>query len=298
MRGKPSSVPIGAEHPLLIAAQEKLDESVDLASLAATFGFSPFHFHRTFTAKVGETPKEHFDRLRLEKGWLLVATTDESILQIALSVGFQSHETFTRAFKRAYAMTPTAFRRGAKTFQAARLERNRTFRGEGCTLSEVRFTTSPEMLLLAVRRVGPYQASALAPWTDEDPYWRPLAAWAEANGVAFRRVAIGVFYDIPGITPPESMRSDFAIPIDAAPADPGPYRVAPFEAGDIAVATHRGSHRTIDQAYRHVADGVRRASDRFVFSEGAPFEVIHESRIGGDPDDNITDVCFRIGRAR
>src|SRR5690606_36754734 len=127
-------------------------------------------FHRLFRRAVGETPKGHIDRLRLEKGWLLVALTDVPILEIAHAVGFQSHETFYRAFKRAYGQTPTAFRRAAKLAQRERLERNRVFRGEGCVLSEVRFVRLRPRTLLAQRHVQSYAELDLAPFTDEDPY--------------------------------------------------------------------------------------------------------------------------------
>ena len=39
-----------------------------------------------------------------------VRDTDRSILAIALDHGFSSHEAFTRAFKAAYGLTPSAFR--------------------------------------------------------------------------------------------------------------------------------------------------------------------------------------------
>src|SRR5262245_58600977 len=91
---------VGGRHPLLAEVQRNLDDDIDLAALAARFGYSPSHFHRMFTKGVGETPKAHVARLRLEKALLLVAVTQATFLDIALAVGFRSHETFTRAFKR------------------------------------------------------------------------------------------------------------------------------------------------------------------------------------------------------
>lgn len=292
------SEPIGAESPRLVEVQDNLDEDVDLKSLAAAFGYSPFHFHRAFKREIGETPKGHVDRLRLEKAWLRVAVSDDSILNIALAVGFKSHETFSRAFKRAYGVTPTAFRRAAQTAQAERLERNRSFRGDGCTLSEVRFVTLPAMPLLAIRRVGPYATSNLAPWAEDDPYWRRLAAWAEAEGAGYAPLAIGVYYDIPGVTPDEAMRSDYCIPLDADVDPEEPLRCIRFAGGVYATAEHLGSAKTLIQGYRHVADGIRRAADRYSFADGPPIEIFHEVRIGGDKDLHRTEVGFPVTRVR
>ena len=49
-------------------------------------------------------------RLRLGRAAVLLLTGDHSVLDIALSCGFQSHEAFTRAFRRRFGMTPSGYR--------------------------------------------------------------------------------------------------------------------------------------------------------------------------------------------
>jgi AraC family transcriptional regulator len=289
---------ISGEDPRLVEAQDRLDEDLSLDALARSFGYSPFHFHRVFTREVGETPKAHVDRLRLERGWLLVAVTDESILDIALTVGFKSHETFARAFKRCYGLTPTEFRRRAKAAQKERVERNRSFRGAGCTLSEVRFVRLPATRLLAIRHVQSYATLRLAPLTADDPYWTTLVAWAEAKKIAYTPVAIGIYHDIPGVTPEDAQRSDFCIPLGAGAEPTEPFRCIPFEAGEFGVIEHLGPYTTIDQAYRNLADEIRRAADRYMFDSIAPFQIFREVHIGGDPNLNRTEVYFRVTRRR
>ena len=44
-----------------------LDEALDLETLAAGAGLSPFHFHRMFRGMVGETTLELVRRLRSER---------------------------------------------------------------------------------------------------------------------------------------------------------------------------------------------------------------------------------------
>ena len=96
--------------PALAIAAARLDEDVSLSALAAGTRLSPFHLHRLFLAVAGETPKQYTLRLRLARAAALLLTSDQSVLDVALSCGFQSHEAFTRAFRRQFAMTPRRYR--------------------------------------------------------------------------------------------------------------------------------------------------------------------------------------------
>jgi len=90
--------------------RDHLDEPLSTAALARRSGFSVRHFHRVFTARVGEAPKEHIRRLRLERAAGQLRQSKRSILAIALDAGFGSHEAFIRAFRERFGRTPTVYR--------------------------------------------------------------------------------------------------------------------------------------------------------------------------------------------
>jgi AraC family transcriptional regulator len=73
-------------------------------------GLSAFHLHRVFSAAAGETPKQFTLRLRLGRAAAMLLTTGDSVLDIALACGFQSHEAFCRAFRKRFGITPSAYR--------------------------------------------------------------------------------------------------------------------------------------------------------------------------------------------
>src|SRR5262245_42902672 len=102
--------------------------------MARKYGSSPFHFHRLFSNVVGETPKQHVDRLRLERAAYELAISKKKVIEIALAVGFKNHETFSRRFKRAFGYTPKEYRDASRIAQQQRLVTNRGFRGDGCRL--------------------------------------------------------------------------------------------------------------------------------------------------------------------
>src|SRR6476469_4564388 len=85
--------------------------------------FSRRQFHRLMLQVLGETPGTHQRRLRLDRGAWLLLTSQSTILEIALETGFENHETFARAFRGRFGITPSAFRknRGATLPRSIRL---------------------------------------------------------------------------------------------------------------------------------------------------------------------------------
>jgi transcriptional regulator GlxA family with amidase domain len=73
--------------------------------------FSRRQFHRLTLDVIGETPAAHQRRVRLDRAAWLLLTTDATVLDIALEMGWESHEVFTRAFRAQFGTTPSAFRK-------------------------------------------------------------------------------------------------------------------------------------------------------------------------------------------
>jgi AraC family transcriptional regulator len=92
--------------------QAHLTDPLDLEQLAAVACFSPFHFHRLFHGWMGETLQAHVHRLRLERAAKLLSFDhSKTITEIALDCGFSSSSTFARAFKQAYGLSASEWRK-------------------------------------------------------------------------------------------------------------------------------------------------------------------------------------------
>jgi AraC-like DNA-binding protein len=85
-------------------------EPLGVEDLAQAAGLSRAHFSREFRRAFGESPHAYLLTRRLERAAALLRTTDSSVAEICLAVGLQSVGSFTTSFKRAYGMTPTAYR--------------------------------------------------------------------------------------------------------------------------------------------------------------------------------------------
>jgi transcriptional regulator GlxA family with amidase domain len=98
-------------------------DPLPVEAMARAACFSRRQFHRLMVQVLGETPGTRQRRLRLDRAAWLLLTSRATVLDIALETGWESHETFTRAFRNRFSVTPSAFRktRGATLPQSIRV---------------------------------------------------------------------------------------------------------------------------------------------------------------------------------
>jgi transcriptional regulator GlxA family with amidase domain len=99
----------------MLRARDEMDrcyaEPLDVPALARIAHVSEAHFIRTFRATFGETPHRYLQRRRVERAMFLLRTTDRSVTDVCMSVGFASLGTFSRVFAAIVGEPPSAYRR-------------------------------------------------------------------------------------------------------------------------------------------------------------------------------------------
>ena len=90
--------------------EKRIDEEISIEELANEAALSPFYFQRLFSRLVKKPVREYIKLRRLDRACVALRNTERRIIDIALDYGFGSHETFTRAFKESYTITPTEYR--------------------------------------------------------------------------------------------------------------------------------------------------------------------------------------------
>src|SRR6516164_1332689 len=87
-----------------------LEGDLSVEALSRIANFSRFHFHRQFAAYVGVPVARYVQLMRLRQAARRLAAREAcSVLDAALSAGFDSPEAFSRAFKRSFGMAPSEF---------------------------------------------------------------------------------------------------------------------------------------------------------------------------------------------
>lgn len=246
--------------------ERHLDRELTLEELAGVAHFSPFHFHRIFSAMTGETLGRFILRLRLEKAAaLLIYNRSTPVTVIALDCGFSSPATFARAFRKQFGASASEWR--SRSGGADRKE-GKTVRNHGQTpsndceavqvsdpyldphdhnlnwriemkgkserVADVEVRTLEPMHVAYLRHVGPYAGDAEL----FGRLWGTMMRWAGPRGLlrgpATRSLTI--YHDDPEITDEEKLRISVCITVPEDTAVDGEFGKMTIPGGEYAIA--------------------------------------------------------------
>ncbi|HZF79485.1 MAG TPA: GyrI-like domain-containing protein [Rubrivivax sp.] len=245
-------------HRVIAYIDAHIDQPLALETLAGVAHFSPFHFHRLFTAWTGETLGDYLRRRRVELGALRLATQPRlGVLQVALAVGFGSGEAFTRAFSQRFGLSPTAWRRERqrKIDQAQGKLDQAAFeppQDHGLPVinrmedtMKVSLTDFPPTHVAYFRHVGPYGEGVMRLWMEQ------VAPWMEENGL-MRHVRYGVGHDDPAITEPARCRYDACVELAPDAVVSGQPQRCTLPGGRYACLAFEGTNEQIEGAWQQL----------------------------------------------
>lgn len=113
LRSLPSGSP-DALRALLLFLNHNYTQPLTRSQIAKAVGYNESHISHLFTDTFHMTLTEYLTSMRITDALDLLARTEQSISQIALSLGFGSIRSFNRAFARYVHVSPSAYRASAK----------------------------------------------------------------------------------------------------------------------------------------------------------------------------------------
>lgn len=276
----------------------RLDESVDLGALASVAGLSPFHFHRIFRGMVGETPVELLRRLRLERAACALRDSATPVTRIAFEAGFETHESFTRAFRAAFGSSPSEFRRQRAARAVLSAPSGLHFRGgrvlplftpsdTGGHTMQIDLEQLPDLRLATITHVGPYPAIGQA--------FQQLGQVAGQAGLIGRpsSLMIAVYHHDPDATPASELRSRAAVSVADDVVLPAGLEEMRIAGGTYARCTHIGPYDLLNAVWPRFLGEALPASGH-VIADGPALEI-YRSDMATTPKEQLrTDLLVPV----
>lgn len=245
-----------------------LDEAFDGAALSKRAALSPLHFHRIFRGLVGETPLELHRRLRLERAAWALLQSERPITRVAFEAGYETHESFTRAFAAAFGAPPTEFR--ART-RANPVSWAAASASTLAAPSGVHFTAEPEGAPIVLDReeiqmnvnVQHFPAKSVFAAAHRGPYNTISSAFVRLDselrqaGISQEECLemVALYYDDPELVPAAELRGDAGMVVRSGSALPPGLHLVSIPAGLYACTLYQGPYERLADAWARFMGG-------------------------------------------
>lgn len=228
---------------VLAYIEAHLQEPLTVERLSQVAHFSRFHFHRQFADYLGTSVARYILLLRLRRASFQLAFNRQTrIIEIALEAGFENPESFSRAFRHTFGLSPSQFRR-QPDWQSWH-ERYR-FR-----LPERNITVQVEIVEFGTTRVAALEH--LGPAEKVNDSVARFIDWRKSTGLSPKNSSrtFGIAYDNPDTTEPARFRFDVCGEVQAAevPANAQGVVAKTIPGGRCARVRHLGAHTRIGES--------------------------------------------------
>ncbi len=131
--------------------EQNLTEELDTADIAAKAALSPFYYQRIFGALCGMTVGEYIRARRMTLAAQELSREDVKVIDVAVKYGYESPDSFTKAFQKFHGITPSQAREaGAPLRSFAPLHIKITM--EGGTMLDYRIVEKAPFTIVGTKR--------------------------------------------------------------------------------------------------------------------------------------------------
>ena len=285
--------------------ENHLDEDLTVEKLAEVASFSPFHFHRIFSAFTGETLNGFVKRKRIEKaGRLLLNNPETPVSEIAYYCGFNNISVFCRNFRQHYSMSALEFREhwvvefskiGQPDSKIGQFESSpndyvytvESLNNGGFTMNNnIQIKDMPAMNLVYCRHTGAFHLIGQA--------YEKLMKWAGPRGLleSPNLKTVTVYHDDPKVTELDKIRQSACIIVDEEVKTEGEFGFMTQPEGKYAVGRFEVAPDEFEKAWNAMC--VWLSGSGYLPADGNPYELYHNHYMDHPEKKFILDICIPV----
>lgn len=294
--------------------EQHINEELSLDKLSEVACFSPFHFHRIFTAITNEPVNAFIQRVRIEKAARMLVNEDVAITEVAYNCGFGSVAHFSRTFRKYFEVTAKEYRETEKAVFAKdglyfskngqlRSKINQhypDFRNQLCSDETNQFNHSnlifmetkieikemPALNVIYCRHTGQFNKIGEA--------YEKLMKWAGPRGLLNfpATKTITVYHDDPSITAIEQVRQSACITVERDVKTEGEIGKMKIEGGRYAVGRFEIDVTGFEKAWNTMCLWLTESGQQP--REGNPYELYYNSSEDDAKGKFVLDICIPV----
>ena len=225
----------------LLYIEKHLDEKLQVSKLAKVACYSPFHFQRLFHEMMNESVYQYIKRVKLQRAAGKLAYSKASVTRIAFDIGFESHSSFTHAFRKFSGAAPKDYR---SLFSPSLLTKEEI--QELKMIHPETVKNIQDIHIYFVRSQGNYTESGKIAWSKLNQY----VSKHQIQSQNLR--CIGISHDNPRITEEEHLRYDACLEANAnTPKDPSLGETT-IKGGRYAIFRYTGPYSGLAQTFSEI----------------------------------------------
>jgi AraC family transcriptional regulator len=272
-----------------------LDTEFSLSDVATAAGLSQWHFQRIFKSLSNETLKHYIRARRLALSLDKLLHTSDKIINIAIAADYESQESYTRAFKATFGLTPNEYRKvGSKGMFLKKLELTPNYLQHIHTGMKLKPTIERRKAMLLVGLKTQLYG------TDSDknnighklpPLWQVFLERLKEINHRHTQTCYGVVQQAGKYT--DQLDYYAAVEVDKAEKLPKGMDVIKIPATDYAIFTHTGKADKIDDTVNYIyGNWLVQSSHRH--SSGPDLEI-YDHRYDGESENSIFEYGVPLG---
>lgn len=245
----PNKIQLDNYKKLMTYINEHFKEDINIQRIEEICHYSYRNINRIFQAIHGETVGKYIKRIRLEKAAEYLKYSSSKIVDIAFEIGFEDIASFSKAFKKKYQSTPSAFRKRCNLLHDITRETLLAEQAEREKLSfEIEYLPDFEMLYLEHKGAYDNLVPLQKTWDQFFIYLKKNNLYSEES------IILGECLDDDEISDAIHCRYNLALILDRPLSFPldGFFQTKLHQRQKYAKFTHKGSYETCAETYQKI----------------------------------------------
>jgi len=270
--------------------EENLTSKIALEDVSNRAYFSMYHFHRIFSAMIGNSIKDYIRMRRLTEAAYELVNTEKRIIDIAIEYQFESQESFTRAFKKMYRITPGKYRKNKEhliLMQKKRLTEIRLNHLKGGITLKPKIVEKSEFKIIGMKYYGSNKNNEIPKlWIEFIKRIDKIKNRVEL------KTSLGVCEYVPNLTDESEFGYIACVEVSSLDEIPEGMSSQVISSNKYAVFTHNGLTDKLGDTYEYI-HGTWLPKSSYELAPAHDFEL-YDERFNPNSEESEMDIYIPI----